>query len=529
MKKFTLALIGVCCFLVFFTTNSAYGDQVEHWQPPRGYGDISTVPVLISSNGAGWVSSNAVTNMPPDYPTLEQQREWERNNPYSLPHWLTPDELERLGEIGDGFQPTLAPPQPVRQPAEFEPMQGVLIRYPFGISYEIIAEMSEDAEVVTIVATISQQNYVHQQYINNGVNIDNCSYLIANTDSYWVRDYGPWFIFTGLEEQGIVDVIYNRPRPNDDQIPTEYGLENDIPVYGLGLITAGGNYMTDGQGISVSTDLVYTENPGLTPADIDVMVQNYLGIHTYHVVPDVLGEYIQHIDCWAKFLSPNTIMIIEVPPSHSQYDEIEDAVDYFEGQNSCYGTPYNVVRVYAPYGQPYVNSLILNDKMLVPIANSSWDDDAIASYEQAMPGYEVLGFEGSWYSTDALHCRAMGITDRYMLYINHTPLLDGPPSNEGFLVEAEVIPYSGEALIGDGPIVYWTTDGNWNSTVMENVGGYDYEAYIPPYTHGTTIKYFIHAEDASGRSEYHPFIGAPGAHSFMQIEWFPRHAEPVEW
>ncbi len=26
------------------------------------------------------------------------------------------------------------PPTPIRQPAEFEPMQGVLIRYPFGIS-----------------------------------------------------------------------------------------------------------------------------------------------------------------------------------------------------------------------------------------------------------------------------------------------------------------------------------------------------------------------------------------------------------
>ncbi len=460
----------------------------------------------------------AAPDGPTGYPTLEQQREWEEDNPYSLPHWPTPDELRRLDEIGKGFRPTGAPPGPVRQPAEFEPMQGVLIRYPFGISYNIIAEMSEDVEVVTIVANTSQQSYVHGQYLSHGVNVDNCSYLIAPTESYWVRDYGPWFMFNGNGIQGIVDCIYNRPRPNDDDIPAEYGAANGIPVYAMDLITAGGNYMTDGRGIAISTDLVWTENPGKTEAQIDRMVQDYLGIHTYHVVPDALGEYIEHIDCWAKYLSPDTIMIIEVPQSHSQYDEIEDAVDYFKHENSCYGTPYNIVRVYTPNGQPYVNSLILNDKVLVPTTGSSWDDDAIASYETAMPGYEVLGFSGSWYTTDALHCRAMGITDRYMLSIDHTPLPDGAPTDDGFLVEAEVSPYSGEPLVGGTPAVYWIADSTWDGVTMESIGGNMYRAYIPPYPHGTTIHYFVHAEDSSGRSENHPYIGPLDAHSFTVFD-----------
>jgi agmatine/peptidylarginine deiminase len=461
------------------------------------------------------------------FPTPEEQRAWERNHPYSLPHWLTPDELERLDEIGLGFEPTAAPPVPVRQPAEFEPMEGVLIRYPFGISYEIIAEMAEDVEVVTIVSSVGQQDYVHQQFLNNGVNTDNCSYLIAPTESYWVRDYGPWFVTTGLDEQGIVDVIYNRPRPNDDRIPSEYGQENGIPVYGMDLITAGGNYMTDGQGTAVSTDLVWSENPDKTVAEIDRMVGDYLGIDTYHVVPDVLGEYIEHIDCWAKFLSPDTIMLIEVPYGHTQYDEIEDAVDYFESQLSSYGTPYEVVRIYTPSGQPYVNSLILNDKVLVPVTGSAWDDDAIASYETAMPGYEVLGFSGSWLTTDALHCRAMGITDRSMLYIHHVPLADSRPTDDGFLVEAVVVPYSGEPLINNTPVVYWNADGTWNAVTMESVGEDIYGAYIPPHPHGTTIRYFIHAEDASGRSENHPFIGPQDAHAFSVFDPIVRIFEAV--
>ena len=54
---------------------------------------------------------------------------------------------------------------------------------------------------------------------------------------------------------------------------------------------------------------------------------------------------------------------------------------------SPWGRPYTVVRVYCPYGTAYTNSTILNDKVLVPIFGSSWDDDAIQTYQDAMPGY----------------------------------------------------------------------------------------------------------------------------------------------
>ena len=43
--------------------------------------------------------------------------------------------------------------------------------------------------------------------------------------------------------------------------------------------------------------------------------------------------------------------------------------------------------------------------------NSSWDDEALEIYEQALPGYDILPFTGTWQSTDALHCRVKGIPD----------------------------------------------------------------------------------------------------------------------
>lgn len=416
-------------------------------------------------------------------------------------------------------QPLDPPPAPVRQPAEFDQMTGALIAYPFGINYDVIAEMAENVTVCTIVNSLSQENTVLSQYSNHGVDTDHCTFLIAPTDTYWTRDYGPWFIFNGNNEQGITDFTYNRPRPDDDAIPQAYATNQSIPYYFMNLVTAGGNYMTDGQGTAISTTLVWEENPGMTHDQINQTVHDYLGINTYHVVPDVNGEYIKHIDCWGKLLSPDTIMIRSVPTSHPQYHQIENAVAYFQNTTCCYGYPYHVARVYTPNNEPYTNSLILNNKVLVPIEGGDPNDDlAIQSYQAAMPGYEVLGFTGSWQSTDALHCRVMGITDRGMLYIQSTPLQNQTASDQGFPVTAYIHAYSNQPLTTGQPTLFYTINGGaWQTIQMTDQGGETYTATIPPQSSGSIVSYYIHAEDLSGRSANLPYIGGADAFTFTVL------------
>jgi hypothetical protein len=155
-----------------------------------------------------------------------------------------------------------------------------------------------------------------------------------------------------------------------------------------------------------------------------------------------------------------------------------------------------------------------------------WDDDAIQSYQNAMPGYEILGFTGSWVSTDAIHCRAMGITDRYMLYIEHTPLLNQTYNTQGYDVQAKIHPYSGQNFIAGSPVVYYrTSDDQWHALPMQSLGDDQYKATIPPLPGESTVHYYIHAEDESGRSENHPYIGAPNAHTFT-ISGAPPNSPP---
>ena len=97
-------------------------------------------------------------------------------------------------------------------------MQGVVIRYPFGISTSIIREIAEDVKVYCLVSSGSQ-NAAFNSMNNADVDMDNIEFILGATDSYWTRDYGPWWVVDGDRNMSIVDFTYNRPRPNDNLAP----------------------------------------------------------------------------------------------------------------------------------------------------------------------------------------------------------------------------------------------------------------------------------------------------------------------
>ena len=84
---------------------------------------------------------------------------------------FTPYELENKDMISSMSRETDPPPSPVRNIAEFERMEGVLIRYPFGISTSVIREMAEDITVYCLVSS-SSQNSAYNSMNNAGVNLN---------------------------------------------------------------------------------------------------------------------------------------------------------------------------------------------------------------------------------------------------------------------------------------------------------------------------------------------------------------------
>ncbi len=430
-----------------------------------------------------------------------------------LPIGFTDEELTRISEIGTYQDGTDPPPTGVRNPGEFEPATGVMVRWPLGVPFNFLVDVSNNSKL-WVICSSSDQPSATSALTSAGVNMGNTEFITAQTNSIWVRDYGPWFIVLADGTQGIFDYDYNRPRPQDDLMPQVLGDQWGIPVYVSDLIHTGGNYMSGGLGEAMSTDLVYAEDPH-SNAWIDQQMEEYLGVTQYTTFDDPQQSYIDHIDCWSKILSPDRIMVLQVPPSHEDYAAIEATADLIAASTSPYGHPWNVYRVFSSGTEGYVNGLIHNDTYYMPVWNTGNDTPAAAAFEAALPGYTVKPFYYSdFQNTDALHCRSRNVMDRYMLQLLHTPV-EGEQSGYPVAIEAFILP-NPENTLTSASVFYRVDSGSFSELPMTETGFDLFSAVIPASPDGSMVEYYIRAEDSSGRESTHP--------QYAPLTWFNEYS-----
>ena len=474
----------------------------------RKYSFIALLMFASVMSTMGCLNAQAQTREAPDWRNL---------------HYLSAEEMQTPVVRGINFAETPAPTEAPRFVAEFEPMQGVAIVYPLGIPMDLVKLLAENCRVYCIVQQ-SQQSTASSRFSSAGVNMDRVTFVNAKTDSYWVRDYGPWYIFAG-KNPAIVDNVYNRPRANDDAIPSTFASLWDIPLYSMNLKHTGGNMMEDGRGHAVSDDLVIQENNN-DEATVRQKMLDYLGIDNYHITIDPQGAYIAHVDCWGKYLAPDKILIAKLPKTDSRYENYESVANYFATTNCCWGYPYKVYRVEEPGGStvaPYTNSLILNKHVYVPMgSNSTYNELALQVYREAMPGYEVTGVYNTsssirWLNTDALHCRTRGVMDFDMLYVDHRDVLFGTQEcRDSIAVTSKFIAYSGKPLKEDSLLVYYSIDGGpYQTAHMIPTGVADeYVGYIKGYHQESEVDYYVFGADESGHRYQQPVFGELDPHHF---------------
>ena len=190
----------------------------------------------------------------------------------------------------------------------------------------------------------------------------------------------------------------------DDDTNIDFANQLGWDILDLPLYWTGGNFMTDGYGMGFSTQLMVNEN-NISNESFKSIINQNLNINDYIILENPNEESIQHIDCMAKLVNSETIIIKQVPESSQEYDCIEEFAASFGALNTFYNRPFKIHRIFCPEINggswetnpvaAYTNSLILNNKVLVPQYGIPQDFNALSVYRQAMPGYEVIGFEGS--------------------------------------------------------------------------------------------------------------------------------------
>lgn len=429
-----------------------------------------------------------------------------------------------------------------RMIAEWEPAYGTLIRWPLGIPAELVLKLAESDTLYVLIENETQKNEAIQSFTSWNINLDHCQFIFANTYSHWTRDWGPQFFFNREGKAEICDPYFDGypwvPGCNNSSVFTNLikGYEEDdtvnqvlgpyfnMNVMELPLYLTGGNIMTDGEGTAISTRQMLNENASFCDEScFRNTCRDSLGLKHYFILENPENYGIQHIDCHAKFLDEETILVKQLPQSHPEYECSEYLAETLASLNSCYNRPYKIKRIFCDYysgnkAAAYTNSLILNKKVFVPLFGINADQQAIQTYQEAMPGYEIIGiYSESWYYYDALHCRTMGIFDPGMLRITHK-CPGKAPANEDIMLKAFIDDRSENGLIENELLIHWRIHGNksWESSNLYPAMQADsFLVILPAFSDGTLIDYYFSASDSSGRNEKQPRV-APV--SFYSLE-----------
>ena len=417
-----------------------------------------------------------------------------------------------------------------------------------AIEKQIVVNAAQECEVLVLT---EDPSYV-EEYItsaNNGgpaATMDNITLIETPLNTVWIRDYGPNTVYgTGVDDRIIVDWLYNRPRPDDDASPQVIADHMGITMYETttapyDLMNTGGNFMSDGFGMGFASNLIVDENsgggtwwgtqfPDQSVEDIEGILADFMGLHTYVRMENLPYDGIHHIDMHMKLLDEETILMAEYPEGVADGPQIEANLEYvLSGFTSKWGTPFEVVRIPSPPepgwggGYPdaggdymtYTNSVFVNNTILVPTYYDEYDTPALAIYEEAMPGYNVVGIDCNQIisASGAIHCitHSVGVEDP--LLISHQPLDD---------TEDTVNPYPVEALVQhrsgiESARLFWRLEGATEYSEVAMVQGEDdmWAADIPAQAENSIVQYFVEGTSVSGKVQDRPMPAPEGYWQF---------------
>ncbi len=320
-----------------------------------------------------------------------------------------------------------APPALVRTPGEYEPAEGIIMAWEGPDSWRtILAQMTReitttgDAKAFIFVDSAAELTSASNRVAQFGADMSRVQFEIKRTDTIWARDYGPRYIFLGSQPDGtggvraMVDHTYNRPRPNDNSLPSYWANQRNEPYFLIPLVHGGGNYHLETgspAGIGHATRLINNENPGLTQPEIVQLWKDYQNLDTtlYDPYPAFVDST-QHIDMWMIVLDDDKVMIsdwVNEPTASWAITSNNAAADFAARGFEVFRVP--AVRSGGTH-YTYTNAVICNDLVLVPFYTnttaSQFNDDALAVWQAAYPDKTItqINCQALVTSAGVMHC-----------------------------------------------------------------------------------------------------------------------------
>ncbi len=321
--------------------------------------------------------------------------------------------------------------------AEWEPQQAVILSAPLNQDTWIQNRQEMERDYATFAAEISKfqpvwincvtQQQEHWMELLNDAGAIESNVVIKNipTNDAWCRDHGPITIKHD-DKRLIVNFKYNAwggkypPWDLDDEVPTIYAKELNLPRRDVDLVCEGGALETNGEGTLLTTKSVLlnpNRNPKKSQKDIENILMNSLGVQQILWLDQGMetDDTDGHIDTLARFASKNTVLAIYDKHNPTLVKNLND----LKAMRLLDGSRLEVVKLPCPKAietpgwrvdtlpASYANFLIINDAILVPTYRQDETDKlALDIIAQAFPTRQAIPIDcyNIVLEGGALHC-----------------------------------------------------------------------------------------------------------------------------
>lgn len=319
-------------------------------------------------------------------------------------------------------------------PAEWYPQWGIILTWPHEqtdfehelvdlnlLYYDIVALIS-DFQNVCILCYDTNHEYHLKALLGELPNFESRIHFVSvPTNDIWVRDYGPLTTFSATESGKMMFNLFEfngwgkkYPFAKDNNAAkklTEHwqtmGHYPKVHCLEENFILEGGSIDTDGNGSALATTaclLNPNRNESMTKEEIEQKIKMSLGIDRILWVSEGFLEGDDtdcHIDQLARFCNENTILYASCEdPNDPHFHALGEMAKQLKSFSTKNGKPYNLVPLPIPspilndsgFRLPasYINYLIINGAVLVPIYNDPLDDETLLTISHCFPGREVI-------------------------------------------------------------------------------------------------------------------------------------------
>lgn len=279
---------------------------------------------------------------------------------------------------------------------------------------ELVGAIVRFEKVLLLCQDATHRQWIEARLTQASIALSSIVFVEIPYDDTWARDFG--FITmttdTGLR---LLDFEFTAwggkfaaSQDNGiNQILFQQSLLAHCATESHDWVLEGGSIETDGRGTLLTTRrclLNPNRNPDLSESELEERLKQALGVsrvlwlnHGYLEGDDTDA----HIDTLARFVNPTTLVHLSCSdPADSHFTELQAMTKELAQLTQPDGSPYTLVAIDIPppiyrerrrLGASYVNFLMINDAILVPVyGHSESDQAALQAIQLACPDRSVV-------------------------------------------------------------------------------------------------------------------------------------------